>query len=89
MNPRPLGYESNRIVARPFCSISYGDDGPWFFLLFGLFCGRSVVENRPSLEAVLRRYAAFVSANRDAVEANIAAEKVEHIGANFSMRVNL
>ena len=63
MNPRPLGCESNPIVARPFCSITYGDDVPWFFLLFGRFCGRSVVENRPPVAAVLRRYAAFVSAN--------------------------
>jgi len=49
LNPRPLGYESNPIVARPFCSITYGDDVLWFFLLFGRFCGRSVVENRPSV----------------------------------------
>src|SRR5439155_15925094 len=44
LNLRPLGYESNHIVARPFCSISYGDGGPWFLPLFGRFCGRSVVK---------------------------------------------
>ena len=44
LNPRPLGYEPTRVLARLFCSIIYVLPVPWFFLLFGRFCGRNVVE---------------------------------------------
>ena len=43
LNPRPLGYEPTRVLARLFCSIIYVLLVPWFFLLFGRFCGRNVV----------------------------------------------
>ena len=40
-----LGDEPNQIAARLFCSIIYIHLIGWFFMLFGQFCGRNVVEN--------------------------------------------
>jgi len=45
LNLRPLGYEPDIILARPFCSIIYGLLVTWFYLLFGRYCGTNVVGN--------------------------------------------
>ena len=47
LNPRPLGYEPTRVLARLFCSITYVLLVPWYSLLFGRFCCRNVVGNDP------------------------------------------
>ena len=43
---RSLGYEPTRILAHLSCSIIDLLLIPWFFLLFGRFCGRDVVGNQ-------------------------------------------
>ena len=43
LNPRPLGYEPTRVLPSLSWSLFYVFPVPWFFLLFGQFCGRNVV----------------------------------------------
>ena len=49
LNPGPLGYEGNFIVARPCCSMTYDNRLTWFYLLFwGILwqkCGRKTARD--------------------------------------------